>query len=87
MTFLSSRGNLRAQVQYFLGCPGNLRIIPFVSHPLDWISVDGPEKASYPKIGNNKVSTNESLPLDYARHSCSKPDFLHRRGETNCTEF
>lgn len=54
------------------------------SHSLRVVSTQGEflqlyfgrwEKISYPKIGNIEMLANESLPLDYARHSCKNLDY------------
>jgi hypothetical protein len=57
-------------MELFLGSPDSLEIIPVGMHLFNGILVDG-KKAFYLKnIGNNEVSTNESLPFHCAQHSC-----------------
>lgn len=57
------------QMEEFLSDPDNLRMIPVETHLCNWILVDG-RRLSCPKIGNNAVLTNASLPLDSAWLSC-----------------
>ena len=44
-------------------------MIPFKALPYNRNLVDGSQKVSYPNIGNNEVSTNESSQSYYAQHS------------------
>ena len=49
---------------------GKTNKIPLLDAPLQ-LNLGRWKKTLCPKISSNKVSTNESLPLDYARHSCT----------------
>jgi hypothetical protein len=56
-------------MEYFLGNPENLRMIPTETHLLQ-LKLGRWKKAFCPKIGNNEVSIDENFPLDYTRYSC-----------------
>lgn len=48
------------EMEWFLGDMDNLRMIFFCNTPIQLIQVDGTSLC--PKIGNNEVSANKSLP-------------------------
>ena len=57
-------------MKLFLGSPDNLEIIPVGMHLFNGILVDGEKAFCLKNVGNNEVSTNESLSFHCAQHSC-----------------